>query len=313
MYMQGSQRLLLPYIQGAQAQKHVTHNEALERLDLAVQAAVEATGAETPPADPVPGQCWALGATPTDAWADEPRTIAMSAIGGGWLFVAPSEGWRVWDRATGRLLVWTGAEWAPAMGELRNLEGVGIGAAWDATNRLAVASDATLLTHAGADHRLKVNKAGPADTASLLFQSGWSGRAEMGLVGSDAFSVKVSADGATFAEAMRCGADGRVTVPALRSAAVTVADGAVAGVPLTGPGLVALASDDAGHAALAAVVPGAGLTLLAGGSVEGHGTAALNGTVSGAGTTGLAATATGLGIENRSGAARSYVVTLISA
>ena len=312
MYMQGSQRLLLPYIQGAQAQKHVTHNEALERLDLAVQAVVEGTGVEAPPAEPVPGQCWALGAAPTGAWDGQGGTIAMSAIGGGWLFVAPADGWRVWDRSTSRLLVWDGAAWAPALGDLQNLDGVGIGAAWDETNRLAVASDATLLTHAGADHRLKVNKAGPGDTASLLFQSSWSGRAEMGLAGSDALSVKVSADGATFAEALRCEADGRVTVPALRSAAVTVADGTVAEVPLAGPGLVALASDDADHAALAAVVPGAGLTMLAGGAVEGHGAAVLDGTVSTAGTTGLAATATGLAVENRSGAARSYVVTLIA-
>ena len=285
MYMQGSQRLLLPYIQGAQAQKHVTHNEALERLDLAVQAVVEGVEAEAPPAEPVPGQCWALGAAPTDAWTGQAGTIAMSAIGGGWLFVAPAEGWRVWDRLASRLLVRDGAAWAPALGDLQNLDGIGIGAAWDETNRLAVASEAVLLTHVGSDHRLKVNKARPGDTASLLFQSGWSGRAEMGLAGSDAFSVKVSADGATFAEALRCEADGRVTVPALRSAAVSVADAAVVDVPLAGPGLVALASDDADHAALAAVVPGAGLTLLAGGTVEGHGAEALDGTVSSPGTT----------------------------
>ena len=312
MYTQGSQRLLLPYIQGAQAQKHVTHNEALERLDLAVQAVVEGVGAEAPPAEPVPGQCWALGVAPTGAWDGQAGMIAMSAIGGGWVFVAPSEGWRVWDRAASRLLAWDGAAWASALGELRNLEGVGIGADWDGANRLAVASEAVLLTHAGADHRLKVNKAGPGDTASLLFQSGWSGRAEMGLAGSDAFSVKVSADGAAFTEAMRCEADGRVTVPALRSAAATVADGAAVEIPLAGPGLVALASDQADHAALAAVVPGEGLTLLAGGAVEGHGTAALDGTVSTAGTTGLAAGLVGLAVENRSGAARSYVVTLIA-
>ena len=313
MYTEGSQRLALPYIQGAQAQKHVTHNEALERLDLAVQAVVEDTGAETPPAAPVPGQCWALGAAPTGMWDGQGGALAMSAIGGGWLFMAPAAGWRVWDRAAGRLLVWDGAGWAPALGDLRNLDGVGIGAAWDETNRLAVAAEATLLTHAGADHRLKVNKAGAADTASLLFQSGWSGRAEMGLAGSDAFSVKVSADGASFTEALRCEADGRVTIPALRSAALSVADGAVAELALAGPGLVALASDDAGQAALAAIVPGAGLTLLAGAGCEGHGTAALDGTVSGAGATGLAATAAGLAIENRTGAPRAYVVTLISA
>ena len=65
-----------------------------------------------------------------------------------------------------------------------------------------MASPATLLTHAGGGHQLKINKAGPGQTASLLYQTDWSGRAEMGLAGGDNFSVKVSADGATWAEAL---------------------------------------------------------------------------------------------------------------
>jgi hypothetical protein len=72
----------------------------------------------------------------------------------------------------------------------------------DSTNRLAVSSSATLLSHEGSDHRVKVNKAAAGDTASLLFQSGWSGRGEIGLMGSDDFGVKVSADGATFHDAV---------------------------------------------------------------------------------------------------------------
>ncbi|MFN3315094.1 MAG: DUF2793 domain-containing protein, partial [Hyphomonas sp.] len=55
-----SPRLNLPFIQQAQAQKHVTHNEAIERLDLLVQLVVEGFGATTPPVDPQEGQIWAL-------------------------------------------------------------------------------------------------------------------------------------------------------------------------------------------------------------------------------------------------------------
>lgn len=49
---------------------------------------------------------------------------------------------------------------------------------------------------------MKVNKAADTDTASLLFQTGWSGRAEMGLAGDDNFSVKVSADGSSWTTAL---------------------------------------------------------------------------------------------------------------
>lgn len=42
----------LPYLMPSQAQKHVTHNEALARLDLLVQLRVEALEAETPPRRP---------------------------------------------------------------------------------------------------------------------------------------------------------------------------------------------------------------------------------------------------------------------
>ena len=72
---------------------------------------------------------------------------------------------------------------------------IGINATADATNRLAVKSAATLFDNAGAGHQHKINKAAAGDTASLLFQAGSSGRAEMGLAGDDNFHVKVSADG----------------------------------------------------------------------------------------------------------------------
>lgn len=54
--------------------------------------------------------------------------------------------------------------------------------------------DRVLFTHAGDDHRLAINKAGAADTASVILQSGWSGRTELGLAGDDDFRLKVSAD-----------------------------------------------------------------------------------------------------------------------
>lgn len=91
---------------------------------------------------------------------------------------------------------------APDLPPLQNLDGIGINATSDTVNRLSLSAEATLLSHDGAGHQLKLNKAGASDTASLLFQSDWSGRAEMGLADSDDFSVKVNGDGTAWQEAI---------------------------------------------------------------------------------------------------------------
>ncbi len=53
-----------------------------------------------------------------------------------------------------------------------------------------------------ADAQLKLNKHANTDTASLLYQTNYSGRAEMGLTGDDSFHIKVSADGASWKDAL---------------------------------------------------------------------------------------------------------------
>lgn len=208
--------LSLPYIQGGQAQKHVTHNEALERLDMLVHLAVEAMDAITPPSGAVEGQAWIVGAGATGVWASHVGDIAAWR-GGNWLFVTPQAGWRIWDKTNAEFQINDGTAWVIPAGSvnLQNLDGVGINATSDATNRLAVSAPATLLNNDGAGHQLKINKNATTDTASLLYQTNWSGRAEVGLAGNDDLSVKVSTDGANFIEAMRIdAATGAVDMPA---------------------------------------------------------------------------------------------------
>lgn len=57
-----SPRLKLPLIAPSQALKHVTHNEALLRLDAITQLSVEALGVTTPPNPPLrgPAMDWGL-------------------------------------------------------------------------------------------------------------------------------------------------------------------------------------------------------------------------------------------------------------
>ena len=240
-----SARLALPYIQPSQAQKHVTHNEALQTLDLLVQLVVEGFDASTPPALPEDGQVWALGAAPSGDWAGQAQMLA-AWVQGGWVFIEPQPGWRAWGRAEEALRLWTGTEWvAPetAAPDFDNLSGVGINTGFDATNRLSVAAAATLLSHEGAGHQLKINKADAGDTASLLFQTGFSGRAEMGTAGEDDFSFKVSPDGSAWITALRiAAASGQMSGEAVQADATDTTPGRVLKLAEDGTGAFGLGS-----------------------------------------------------------------------
>jgi hypothetical protein len=190
--------LSLPYIQPAQAQKHVTHNEALRMLDALVQLSVASRSVTEPPANPTDGARFIVASGASGDWAGQDHAIALNA-GGAWLFLTPGTGWRSWVADEGTEVVWQDGMWQVQAGGLPDR--IGLGTPADPVTRLSVASPDTLLTHEGAGHQLKVNKAASADTASLLFQTGWTGHAEMGLAGDDAFSIKVS-DGAIWTTAL---------------------------------------------------------------------------------------------------------------
>lgn len=194
--------LRLPYIQSAQAQKHVTHNEAIRALDALVQISVASRTLATPPATPVEGARFIVPAGATGAWTGFAPHIAAHQDGA-WVKYAAREGWLVWVEDEDRLYAFDGTAWAAAGGQSVNPAPlVGVNTTADTTNRLAVAAPATLFTHAGNDHRHKINKATAADTASLLYQTGFSGRAEVGLTGDDNLHLKVSPDGTTWKEAL---------------------------------------------------------------------------------------------------------------
>jgi len=89
-------RLALPLLATAQAQKEMTHNEALTLLDAVVQPVVVAVAPTSVPASPVAGQGWVVGASPTGAWAGRAGALAVWTAGG-WRFVAPFEGMEVWS------------------------------------------------------------------------------------------------------------------------------------------------------------------------------------------------------------------------
>jgi len=193
---QNSPILALPYLQPAQAQKHVTHNEALRILDAVTQLSVLDAPQAAPPSEPAEGARYVVAPGASGAWLGHENAISVY-VDNTWQFFAPQTGWRADVTSTGETFRFDGSTWA-LHSDVANLTELGVNTSADSTNRLAVASEATLLSHIGGGHQVKINKNAAPDTASLLYQTGWSGRAEMGTTGSDDFAIKVSADGSTF-------------------------------------------------------------------------------------------------------------------
>lgn len=206
--MSRSPNLSMPFIMPAQAQKHVTHNEAIELLDALVQLRISTLNLSEPPLNPFEGQIVAIGSGAVGAFEGREGDLACH-YGNGWMFLTPRNGFCAWVDAQEAMHVYQDGVWRLLTddGSAGKVEGLGINAPWDSTNRLSAAAPATLLSHEGSGHQLKINKAAETDTASLVFQTGFSGRAEFGLAGEDDFSMKVSTEGSSWTVAFSVDAE----------------------------------------------------------------------------------------------------------
>lgn len=252
--MDSTPNLSLPYLMAAQAQKHVTHNEAIRALDAIVQISVVDKDLTTPPSSPTNGTRYLVPPGASGPWSGHANAIAAFQDGA-WAFYVPQTGWLAWITDESRLYVFDDGVWTEVSGGAGGGDGefdiLGVNATADATNKLAVASAAVLFNNIGDDVQIKVNKEAFGDTASLLFQTGFSGRAEMGTAGDDDFHFKVSPDGSTWHEAIVIDrATGEVEFPntsagsgsgSVTSVGLTAPSGfSVSGSPVTGSGTLAL-------------------------------------------------------------------------
>ncbi len=196
--------LLLPYILAAQAQKHVTHNEALRLLDGLVQLSVLDRDLTAPPGSPTDGDRYIVGSGATAAWAGWDLNVALWTDGA-WLRLPPRTGWRAWVEDEGLLLVYDGSVWVGTTpGELQNMALLGIGTTADAANPFSAKLNAALWTAKTAgeggtgDLFYTMNKEAAGGDLGYVFQTGYVTKALVGLFGSDLFRLAVSADGSAF-------------------------------------------------------------------------------------------------------------------
>lgn len=207
-----SARLGLSYLAPGQLQKHVTLNEALTRLDALVQMRAVSRSTAAQPASPDDGALYILPGSPTGAvWATRAAGDVMRFEAGGWLRVAIPDGALIWIADEDVFVVRDGTNWVALgqrLGAVQGLTRLGLNTTADATNPFAARINKALWTAITAgdggdgDLRLTFNKEAAVDVLSLLFQSNWSGRAELGLIGDDDLTLKVSADGSTWRTAL---------------------------------------------------------------------------------------------------------------
>lgn len=104
-------RLQLPYIITAQAQKEVTHNEALNRLDAFVTPVVSEI-TDAPPGSPGVGDLVIVGTTGTGDFSGKDNQLAQY-LTGGWVFYTPFKWMDAVVEDIDSRMTWNGSEWMP--------------------------------------------------------------------------------------------------------------------------------------------------------------------------------------------------------
>ena len=202
----------LPYLLSNQAQKHVTLNESLRALDGLLFLSVVSRSVTTPPASPSEGDRYLIAGGASGDWAGKSGLLACF-VDGGWLYFTPQMGWVCWIEDDVLLLVKHEEAWRGVTPDaLQNLERLGLGATADGSNPLLARLNAALFTAletgsgGSGDLRFKLNKEASGDVLSLLLQTGYSTRAELGLLNDDQLTLQVSPDGSAFKQALQVGA-----------------------------------------------------------------------------------------------------------
>jgi len=234
MSIEISPRLSLDYVLPTQAQKHVTVNETFRRLDALVQAAIVSSAIDIEPTSPAEGDMYILTAARSGTdWAMMAENSLAIYRDAEWCEIPPKAGWRVWVSDADCMLVFDGQYWTETtalISELQNLARLGVGTVADAANPFSAKLNAALWTALATaeggtgDLRCVLNKETSGNTLSLLFQSDYSGRAEVGLVGDNDFQIKLSEDGAVWHSIIKATTD-EVEIPASTGISVAAING----------------------------------------------------------------------------------------
>ncbi|MGV8996410.1 MAG: DUF2793 domain-containing protein [Parvibaculaceae bacterium] len=178
--MSDTTHLALPYLEAAQAQKHVTVNDALRRLDALVHLSVLGRDGTTPPDGPDEGDRYIVGVGAGGAWDDEDGCVACWTDGA-WMFLVPRTGWRAFDEAADEFVWFNGTGWVAETGG-----GGAVSAHGAATEFHILEADHTVTAGATNDTSFVI-----PDRAIVL---GVTGRVLTTIAGATSWKVGVAAD-----------------------------------------------------------------------------------------------------------------------
>jgi hypothetical protein len=110
--MSNTSNLVLPYLAVGQAQKHVTVNESLRKLDAIVQLSVVSASTTGQPGAPEDGAVYII---PPGKSGEQWAAFGNGSLGyyrdGAWVEITPREGWLAYVKDSGELLAHDGAGW----------------------------------------------------------------------------------------------------------------------------------------------------------------------------------------------------------
>ncbi|MGI4878257.1 MAG: DUF2793 domain-containing protein [Janthinobacterium lividum] len=115
-----SARYGLPLLQSGQAQKEITHNNAVAVIDALLHLAVESRVLSVPPVAAASAGGWIIGGAATGVWAGRSGQLALLDAGG-WSFIAPRDGCLAYVRDEGVFAVSAGGSWHAAAWPVRAL------------------------------------------------------------------------------------------------------------------------------------------------------------------------------------------------
>lgn len=107
--MDETNQLSLPLLRASQAQKHVTMNEALARLDGLVPMVLASRSVTVPP-PATDGTCHAVPEGAVNDWAGHAGEVAVR-VNEGWTFATPARGWRGFLLDEGVAVLHDGTGW----------------------------------------------------------------------------------------------------------------------------------------------------------------------------------------------------------
>jgi hypothetical protein len=189
--MSNTSNLVLPYLAAGQAQKHVTLNESLRKLDAIIQLAAVSATTTAEPASPTDGAAWILPAGKTGTqWSTFAAGRLACYRDGAWVEIVPRQGWLAFVKDTGRLLVFNGSAWTPFVASLTETNTFSapqsFASAHGASLRLDIIEQELALSGASATSSVAI------PNGSICF--GVSERVTQAVTGASSFKVGISGE-----------------------------------------------------------------------------------------------------------------------